>query len=75
MKQMYLNDNNLEGKVPENWDPLDQLTNMAFHNNKLTVPVSDTVCDMSVFEQGVMVEMRTDCDICTCDFLCEMCVE
>jgi len=75
LKQLHLNDNQLEGKVPENWDPLDQLTNMAVHNNNLTVPVSQTVCEMSVFELGVLVELKTDCNVCTCDFLCEFCVE
>ena len=75
LKQLHLNDNQLEGKVPEDWDPKDQLTNMAVHNNKLTVRVPESVCELSVFELGNMVEFRTDCDICTCDFLCEMCNE
>lgn len=73
MKQMHLNDNILEGKVPEEWNPKDQLINMAVHNNRLTVPVASSVCELSVFELGNMVEFRTDCNICTCDFLCEMC--
>ena len=75
LKQLHLNDNDLEGKVPDTWDPKDQLTNMAVHNNRLTVRVPPEVCELSVFELGNMVEFRTDCDICTCDFLCEMCVE
>jgi len=73
LRQLNLNDNMLTGEVPWGWEPRDQLTNLNVVNNNVTVPIDERLCEMSVFELGVMVEMRVDCDICTCDSLCHTC--
>ena len=75
IKSIHLNNNQLTGSVPVGWNPLDMLTSFSAHNNNLTVPVDASVCEMSVYAQGVMVEMRVDCEICTCDMLCAQCQE
>lgn len=31
------------------------------------------LCKISVWEEGEMVEMRADCDICNCESLCHTC--
>ena len=73
IKQINLNSNFLEGEVPFIWEPKDQLIALNFQDNNLTIPLDSGVCELSVFEQGVMVEMRVDCPICTCETLCHMC--
>lgn len=31
------------------------------------------MCEMTVFEYGEMVELRADCDICNCKYVCRTC--
>lgn len=73
IKQISVNSNFLEGEVPFNWDTKDQIIALNFQDNNITTPLDPAVCELSTFEQGVMVEMRVDCPICTCDTLCHMC--
>lgn len=74
ISQIHLGSNLLTGTVPTGFEPLDKLNSFSVENNNITTPVDAAMCSLSVFELGVMVEMRTDCEICTCDFLCRSCV-
>ena len=71
---MHLHNNYLEGSIPIGWDPIEHLTSFSAHNNNLTVPIDASICQMTVFEAGVLAELRVDCPICTCDMLCGSCV-
>lgn len=46
---------------------------MNIGNNMFTEKISKDVCELSVFEEGELVEFVADCDICSCDDLCHTC--
>jgi hypothetical protein len=75
MFQLYLNDNQLTGTIPSGpWHkalPYRFLTNVDVSNNLLTGRIPDSLCQLSVFEEGETVEFRADCHICTCLRFCE----
>jgi len=71
IKQINVQSNFLEGEVPSNWVTKDQLVSLNFQDNNMTTPVDPLVCELSIFEGGMLVELRVDCDICTCDTLCK----
>mgnify|MGYP005847296899 CR=1 FL=1 len=74
IKTMALDNNFLEGEVPSNWEVLNQLISLSFYNNNITTPMDPSICELSKYKQGEMVEMKVDCSICTCDTLCHTCV-
>lgn len=71
---MYLSDNALTGGVPTGWAKenifLDTLT---VQNNMLTAGIDKELCKYSIFDSGEMVELAADCEICSCETLCDKC--
>jgi hypothetical protein len=71
---LYLNDNQLTGGVPSGWAKENIfLDTLAVQNNLLTGDIDKEVCKMSIFDSGEMVELGADCEICTCETLCDNC--
>jgi len=50
-----------------------KLGTLDVRNNQIRADISKKICDMSVFEDGDLVQLGADCDICTCDKLCNYC--
>jgi len=74
LKQFYANDNKLEGRFPQGWNPIWYLTNIDIRNNRFTRDMPSSVCSMSAFDRAELVELRADCDICDCSRpLCDNC--
>jgi hypothetical protein len=48
-----------------------QTGNVDISNNLLTERIPESVCMLSVYEEGEIVEFRADCDICLCKDLCD----
>jgi len=71
---LSLHDNQLTGGVPTGWDKdnlfLDTIT---VQGNQLTEPIDKEICKFSALENGELVQVGAECDICTCDVLCENC--
>lgn len=64
----------LTGGVPTGWDKdnlfLDTIT---VQGNQLTEPIDKEVCKLSALENGELVQVGAECEICTCDVLCDNC--
>ncbi|CAB9521446.1 receptor-like protein kinase [Seminavis robusta] len=72
VKQLFLQGNNFTGSFPS-WGWSDyHLTNMNIAHNNFD-EIRD-LCGLGVFESGELVELRADCNVCTCDTLCHTCV-
>jgi hypothetical protein len=47
----------------------------TMHNNQFSANLDKDFCKQSVFQGGEMVEMKADCEICSCkDDFCNNCV-
>lgn len=76
VNELHLNDNKLEGAVPNTWQTENQqLVGVRLQNNRLNESISgnDTLCQLSVLVAWEMVELNADCNICKCDTLCHYC--
>ena len=69
IEQLLLSDNYLTGTIPGNYQIRNFVQQMEYQHNNFTV-LTDDICDLIVFSQGELVNFRTDCDVCTCQFLC-----
>lgn len=75
LKQLSLDHNELDGEFPGDWAYSWHLTALTLHNNTLTSPVPTDVCAMSILQGGGLVEMKADCDVCSCaDPFCQECM-
>lgn len=73
-----LSSNMLTGGFPTSWadkDAISTTDTINVENNMLTENVDKEICDLSIFEQGQIVEFSADCDICRCRPLCDQCRE
>lgn len=70
---LYLNNNLLTGVVPATWvdgKKYSSMINMInVENNLLTEAIDRDVCTLSIFETSRLVDLRADCNICSCDLL------
>lgn len=74
LKQLSLDHNELDGEFPGEWAYSWHLTALTLHNNTLSSPVPTDVCAMSVMQGGGLVEMKADCEICSCgEPFCQEC--
>ena len=71
---LHLNDNQLTGAVPSSWiQPNVFLDTIRVQNNQLTETIDKNTCKLGVLDGGEMVELSADCEICSCDSLCDKC--
>lgn len=71
---LYLNDNALTGSVPTGWAKGNIfLDTLSVQNNQLTVGIDKEFCKISIYDSGEMVEIGADCEICSCNTLCDNC--
>ena len=66
LESLAINDNFLTGQVPDNHVMFNKLVMFTMENNDFNVALRDT-CKLDVFEGGEAVEVKADCDICSCD--------
>lgn len=74
----YLNDNRLTGRLPYSlsWVANNtRLQTINVKNNYLMAPISQLVCEMSVFDYGDVVQLEADCAVCWCETFCDYCEE
>jgi len=71
---LTLNDNMLTGGVPTGWvDENYFLDTLTVQNNNLTIPIEYPICQFSSLQNGELVELGADCEVCSCEGLCEKC--
>lgn len=71
---LTLNDNMLTGGLPTDWEQDNRfLLTLNVQNNNLTVPIDKDICKFSVLEAGELVELGIECEICSCETLCDKC--
>lgn len=71
---LTLNDNMLTGGVPTGWVKDNAfIDTIAVQNNNLTEPIDKDICKFSALENGELVELGAECDICPCSVLCDKC--
>jgi hypothetical protein len=69
IEQITVNDNQLTGVFPGDYTQPLFMQNLATENNPLS-GMDSGVCDLIVYENGNLVELSTNCDICPCDMFC-----
>lgn len=71
---LTLDNNQLTGGAPIGWEKdnlfLDTLT---LQGNKLTEPIDWEICGFSAQENGELVQLGAECEICSCNTLCDKC--
>jgi len=74
LESFAINDNLLTGEVPDNHVLFNKLVMFTMQNNNFNVELRDT-CRLTVYQGGENVELKADCDICSCrgDFACQDC--
>jgi len=73
--ELYINDNELQGALPDKWvHPNLFISGFRVHNNNFDVEIGNEICkELNVFEEGELVDLAADCNICKCKTLCENC--
>lgn len=69
MEQLLISDNNFSGTVPGYYRIRNYMQQLELQNNNFTSLTGD-ICGLIVFFGGEMVNMRADCEICTCPYFC-----
>jgi len=69
LESLSLDHNKLTGWVPDNYEYLNKMNQINLQGN-LFEGIGKKICKMSVFEEGELVELTTDCGICDCYQLC-----
>jgi hypothetical protein len=74
LEALAINDNLLTGAVPDNHEFFNKLGMFTMENNDFSVALGNT-CRLTVFNGGENVEIKADCNICSCtgDFACANC--
>jgi hypothetical protein len=74
MISFFADHNQLTGSVPDNWSMFNKLVQYTVHENNFHT-LGPLNCNFNVFAGGQLVELKADCNICTCqDIFCdEMC--
>jgi Leucine-rich repeat (LRR) protein len=71
---LALNDNMLTGGLPTGWVEDNKfIDTITVQNNSLTESIDKSICKLSAFQNGELVELGAECDICSCDLLCKNC--
>lgn len=73
---LALNDNMLTGGLPTGWVEDNKfIDTITVQNNSLTESIDKSICKLSAFQNGELVELGAECDICSCDLLCKNCYQ
>jgi len=76
LNAFYLNDNGFTGRLPysPSWVSNNtRLQTIDVKHNYFMAPISQPICEMSVFEYGDIVQLEADCTVCWCDVFCDYC--
>lgn len=67
---LHMGNNQLTGTVPGGYNPRTFLQSLEVQGNQLSGSIPNDICSLIVFfpPEGELVNLRADCDICTCDF-------
>mmetsp|Transcript_8433 Transcript_8433/g.11088 ORF Transcript_8433/g.11088 Transcript_8433/m.11088 type:complete len:517 (-) Transcript_8433:113-1663(-) len=73
MEMFHVGDNQLTGAVPGGYNPVTFMSSLELHHNNFDEPLSKEVCGLIVFlpPSSEMTNLKADCNICSCDRLCE----
>lgn len=72
MELFHVGHNQLTGAVPSHYDNVRFLQSLEVHDNNFTEPLSQEICGLLVWipPSSEMVNLRADCDICSCNYMC-----
>ena len=65
LNQLTVQNNELTGVVPGDWDPITMLVTLEVQNNEFS-GFGKNLCKLSVFHSGELASLRSPCDICSC---------
>ena len=76
LNAFYLNDNSFTDRLlylPSWVSNNTRLQTIDAKHNCFMSPISQPICEMSVFEYGDIVQLEAYCTVCWCDVFCDYC--
>jgi hypothetical protein len=70
VEQIAVNNNQLTGEIPGDYGLVLFMARLNFENNQFT-SMNQNVCDLIVYNQGNLIDLSSDCDICNCRLFCD----
>jgi hypothetical protein len=74
LESFHIDHNQLTGAVPSSYAFSNKLIALTVQENNFNQALDKETCKQSVFDGGEMVELKADCDICSCNSpFCDEC--